>query len=316
MTRGGRLLTRGSSRLSVGSRIGRGRAHLDGETVGGGRGKAEGPRERGAVRVRLATGNALSAGRGREHAGIRKAERVAAAGAQPLAVRRSCARLGAPKSTAGKARIAGTGLSDARIADSELAADRTPHVDAGRQGVEKAHPVGRLALAVGGAAGRAGAALLAPEEVLAVRALRARRERRTATRARALIALRVARADGAGARARPAVPASAGAAAAHGACPAWGTTVRVARAEVRRGGRGDRARRQDHPRQGGSGGNDPGSVHTSIEAPPRPEDTAAGAGLSTSRRKLAFSRGFAPRRPAVRTVFGETSGVVPLASNA
>jgi hypothetical protein len=315
MTRGGRLLTRGSSRLSVGSRIGRGRAHLDGETVGGGRGKAEGPRERGAVRVRLATGNALSADCGREDAGIRKAERVAAAGAQPLAIRRSRAGLGAPKSAAGKAWIAGTGLSDAWIADPELAADRAPHVDAGRQGVEEAHPVGRLALAVACAPGRAGAALLAPEEVLAVRTLRARLERRTATRARALIALRVARVYGADARARPAVPASAGAAATHGACPAWGT-VRVARAEVRRVGRGSRARRQHHPREGGSGGNDPGSVHATIEAPRRQEDTAAGPCLTTSRRKLAFSRGFMPRHPAVRTVFGEASGVVPLASNA
>lgn len=305
-------MTPGSSRLSVGSRVGRGRAYLDGETIGGRRGEAEGPRERAAVRVRLATRDALPAGRGRQDAGIRKAERVAARRTQPFAVGGPSACLRAPQARTGETWIAGTGLC-AGIADSQLTADGALRVEARRQRVEEAHAVGRLALAAAGAPCRAGASLLAPEEVLAVGAPGAPFERRTATRACALGALGVVGADPADVRARPGVLPCTGAAAARDTHRA-GRAVAVAAAEVRRDRGSGGASRQDRPGQA-DGKGDGGPVHSSIEAPRRPRNMAARPDRTTPRRKLAFSRGLADQSPA-RTALERTSGVVPFPSHA
>jgi hypothetical protein len=305
-------VTPGSARLSVGSRVGRGRAYLDGETIGGRRGEAEGPRERAAVGVRLATRDALPAGRGRQDARVRQAERVAAPRTQPLAVRGPSASFRAPQAGAREAWIAGTGLC-AGVADSQLTADGALRVEARRQRVEEAHPVGRLTLAVGCAPCRAGASLLAPEEVLAVGAPRARFERRTATRARALGALSVVGADPADVRARPGVFPSPGTAAARDP-PRAGRAVAVAAAEVWRDRRSGGASRQDRPCQAGGKG-DGGPVHSSIEAPRRARNIAARPDRATPRRKPGFSRGLA-NRPPERTALEGASGVVPFASHA
>jgi hypothetical protein len=307
-------LTRGSSRLSVGPRIGRGLTYLDGETVGGRGGEAKGPRERAAVRVRLAPRKALSARRGRQDARVREPERVATLRSEPRAVGGSSARLRAPQSAAREPRIAAIGRRDARIPDPRLAADGALRVQASRQRVEGTYPGGRLALAAGGAPCRAGAALLAPEQVLAVGALGAGLERRAATRACALRALSVVRADLADAGARPALPA-AGAAAARGSDHA-GPAVAFAAAEVRRVCRSDRARRDDDPEESRGDGRDQGPAHWSIEASRRPRDTAAGPDRATPRRKLRFSRGLARRSGAGRTVSGEPPAVVAFASKA
>jgi hypothetical protein len=305
-------VTAGSPRLSVGPRVGRGRAYLDGESLGGRRGEAEGSRERAAVRVRLATRFALPAGGGRKDARVREAQRVAPPRTQPLAVRGANACFRAPEASAREAWIAGTGLC-AGIADSQLSADGALCVKARRQRVEETHPVGRLTLAVAGAPCRAGAGLLAPEEVLAVGAVGARFERRTAARARALGALRVAGADPADVRARPGLLPSARAATARDAQGA-GRAVAVAAAEVRRNRRSGRASHQDRPGQAcGEGEGRP--VHSSIEAPRQPRDTAARPDRATPRRKLAFSRGLADPPPE-RTALERASGVVPLASHA
>src|SRR6516165_3583202 len=189
-----------SSSSSIGLGIGRRRADLHRRTFRRHGAKAKGPGKQSAVGVRPATGHALSARGGRGDTRVREAQSVAAASAQPGAVRGANARSGAPQSAAREARIACIALRGAGIADSRFAADAALRAKAGGEIPEETDPVGRLSLAGCDALGGAGAALLAVEQVLTIGPRPTPSERRATARRRALRALSVAGQDRAGTR--------------------------------------------------------------------------------------------------------------------
>jgi hypothetical protein len=297
----------------VRARVERRRAYAHGQSVGRCGRKAESAGNRTAIRVRGTSREALFASGGGNDARVLESQGVPSAGAKPYAVRRVDAGFRTPQSATGQPGIASNACRAARITGPQLAAYRTPRLDARRERVEERHAAGRLRLAEADAPGSAGAGRLAVQKVLAVGVLRTRCEGRAAVGVGALGALSVTRGDRARARARPAVLRAAARAADGGGRAAC--VVRLADAELGGVRRTRRASGENDPGQRNGDGRVGEPPHSLIGAPGRPIDTTAGRTRATTRRKPSDSRDLTPGSRSWTTRSGVPSAMVPFVAS-